>query len=223
MRVLENFNPNLKRLLWNGFGKSQCKPDLQTYIIFQKLSLAYRFKVFFQTASICTGALQSYQNHFPICNKMLLLTHVMEAWRHTNVLKHCLQDNQAIFTRITYSRYLNFLFQINSLYSVVPSFSKNILMNPLIHRAFRVQSLSNLHILPRWGNFHIYVYINGKCICESDNGIQALILMPPAKILPQGEGNYTCPGQSFFKRSIFPQQKRGGRGSKVIGNYEIPY
>ena len=159
MRVLENFTPNLERHLWNGFGKYQCKSDLQTQIIFQKLSLAYRSKVFFLTASICTGALQSYQNHFPICNKMLLLTHVMEAWRHTNVLKHCLQDNQAIFTRITYSRYLNFLFQINSIYSVVTSFSKNILMNPLIHRAFRVQSLSNLHILPRWGNFHIYFQI----------------------------------------------------------------
>ena len=149
------------------------------------------------------------------------------AWRHGDILKltylNTVYRTTRQFSPESPTVGTSIFFSKSTASTVAPSFSKNILQHPLIHRVFRVQSLSNLYILPHWGNFHIYVYINGKCICESDNGIQTLILMPPGKILPQGEGNYTCPRQSFFKRSIFPQQKRGGRGSKVIGNYEIPY
>ena len=38
-RVWQNFDMNLKRLLWNGFGKSWHKPDSRTHIRFQSLYL----------------------------------------------------------------------------------------------------------------------------------------------------------------------------------------
>ena len=36
-QVLQNFNMNLKRLFWNGFGKSQRESDLQSCVGFQNL------------------------------------------------------------------------------------------------------------------------------------------------------------------------------------------
>ena len=112
---------------------------------------------------------------FPYVTKCYCWHMLLFAWRHGDILKltylNTVYRTTRQFSPESPTVGTSIFFSKSTASTVAPSFSKNILRHPLIHRVFRVQSLSNLYILPHWGNFHIYVYINGKCICESDNGI----------------------------------------------------